>query len=813
MHRNPTRVSGYFHRLFASIAIRRSDFFDESFYRTCYREIADSHPNPLHHFLTEGWKQGRWPNPSFDLADFLIRNPALRPMRNFPVEAVLTEWQRIKAVRSLQPPAMDPLSTGTYRLPDLSIGLPELSDAECTRLFRHLLVYGIAPANAANRTAIANPAAMQQAIARIARLAALRNPTRQPEVSILVPVYEQERLTLSCIESILLWPHRRPFEIILADDASPSAFPLKLYGIPGIRVIRSERNLGYLRNCNHAAAHAAGKYIVLLNNDTVVLPQWMDALIDTLETVPSAGLAGSRLIFPDGRLQEAGGVIWEDGTGWNYGRYQNPDDPAFTYRRDADYCSGASIAIGTELWKRLGGYDPRYAPAYYEDTDLAFRVREQGLRVIYQPLSKAIHLEGQSSESHAGGTVKQHQAINHRVFLDRWKLTLHTHGGPDNPPSHFENRRTLGRLLFVDATTPTPDQDSGSADIFNIMKLSLDLGFEASFIPENLRYAGRYTRQLQGMGVQCWYRPHVTNLADAIVRALPATDAVILFRVDTAANAIDRIRDANPRIPVIFDTVDLHFLRLERQAELQGDSAIAARAAATREREIGVMRKADATIVLSRYEQDLVAKISPDTACHRIPIVRDIPGRAGVGFDGRNDIGFLGGFGHPPNLDAVRYFLSEIWPLVRNRLPDCRFLIAGSRMPEELTGGRWPGVEAVGFVQDLKPFFARCRLTVAPLRYGAGLKGKVVSSLAHGVPVVATGIAAEGSGLEDGREILVAEDPERFADYVVRAYSDRKLWTALSDRGLEFCESEHSFEAVRPALKALLQSVGLRLSA
>jgi GT2 family glycosyltransferase/glycosyltransferase involved in cell wall biosynthesis len=610
-----------------------------------------------------------------------------------------------------------------------------------------------------------------------------------------------------------MWSHRRPFEIILADDASPSAFSLKLHGIPGIRVFRSEHNLGYLRNCNRAAEIAAGKYIILLNNDTVALPNCLDALIDTLETVPDAGLAGSRLIFPDGRLQEAGGIIWDDGTGWNFGRHQDPDDPAFTYRRDADYCSGASIAIETDLWKRLGGYDPRYAPAYYEDTDLAFRVRDQGRRVLYQPQSTLIHLEGQSSNSHAGGTVKDYQEINHRVFLDRWKQTLRTYGSPDNLPAHFENRRVCGRLLFIDATTPTPDQDSGSADICNFMKMFLEMGFELSFIPENLAHAGRYTRQLQGTGVQCWHRPHVMNLRDAIVRALPATDGVIVYRVETTANAIDCIRDANHRIPVIFDTVDLHFLRLERLAELEDDSAIAARAKATRERELETMRKADATIVLSRIEQELIERLAPEIACHRIPIVRDIPGRQGIGFNDRRDIAFLGGFGHPPNLDAVRYFLSEIWPLVHTRLPDCRFVIAGSRMPEELTRGHWPGVEIAGFVEDLSTFFARCRLTVAPLRYGAGLKGKVVSSLSHGVPVVGTGIATEGSGLQNGRELLVADDPAQFADCIVRAYSDRALWTGLSDRGIEFCESEHSFAAVKPSLKLLLESVGIEVPA
>ncbi|MEX1108705.1 MAG: glycosyltransferase [Dongiaceae bacterium] len=220
-----------------------------------------------------------------------------------------------------------------------------------------------------------------------------------------------------------------------------------LYGLPGITLFRHETNRGYLHSCNGAAAVARGRYLIFLNSDTIVLPNWLDALIDTLDMVPGAGLVGSRLLFADGRLQEAGAAVREDGTILNYGRWQDANDPAFNVQREVDYCTGASIALRKTLWDALGGFDARYVPAYYEDTDLAFRVREHGQRVLYQPLSTVIHFEGQSSQSHPDGSVKRrYQEINRNRFLARWKNAIEDRGNAGSGRSDLEGGRVQQRI-------------------------------------------------------------------------------------------------------------------------------------------------------------------------------------------------------------------------------------------------------------------------------------------------------------------------------------------------------------------------------
>jgi len=245
-----------------------------------------------------------------------------------------------------------------------------------------------------------------------------------PLVSIIIPAHNNWEYTYSCLYSVLHNTGGMAYEVIVADDASGDETKNILDHVSGIRVVRNGENLGFLRSCNKAAQEASGKYLLFLNNDTNVQQRWLSDLVDLLERDGGVGMAGSKLVYPDGRLQDAGGIIWSDGSCWIYGRWDDPDKPKYNRTADADYVSGACMIIRKELWEDIGGFDERYSPAYYEETDLAMEVRKRGFRVAYEPASVVVHFEGVSCGRDEKQDTKRFQVINREKFLRKWETVL-----------------------------------------------------------------------------------------------------------------------------------------------------------------------------------------------------------------------------------------------------------------------------------------------------------------------------------------------------------------------------------------------------
>ena len=627
-------------------------------------------------------------------------------------------------------------------------------------------------------------------------------PTSEaPVASLVIPVFDQFAHTLACLRALAAHPPATPFEVIVVDDGSRDETADALPRIAGVRYHRRTANGGFIAACNDGASLARGEHLVFLNNDTVPQPGWLEALLGTFDDEPGTGMVGAQLLYPDGRLQEAGGVVFADGSGWNYGKFESPEDPRFAYLRDCDYASGAAIAIPRALFAALGGFDTRYAPAYYEDTDLAFAVRAAGHRVVYQPASRVIHVEGGTAGTDTQVGMKAYQVRNRDTFAAHRATALAAHLPANTVPTPALLHRRQKQILVIDAQTPRPDHDSGSLRLVNLMRLLREEGAHVVFLPADRHRVEPYASQLQRMGVEAWHAPFAARAPAWLREHGHRFDAVMVSRHYVASEFIPLVRAHAPQARLIFDTVDLHYLRERRGAEVSGDTALARAAERTRALELSVIAKCDATLVVSEVERELLRSDAPSAQVEILSNLHRVAG-AGKPFADRHDLVFVGGFRHPPNVDAVLWFVREAFPRIRERLPEVQFHCIGSHTPPDIQAlAAVPGVIVHGHVADIDPYMDGCRIALAPLRYGAGVKGKVNLSMAHGQPVVATPCAVEGMHLRDGDDVLDGDTPDAFADAVVRLYRDEALWTTLSRNGLHSVAAHFSLDAARDTVR------------
>jgi len=620
----------------------------------------------------------------------------------------------------------------------------------------------------------------------------------QPVVSIVIPVYNHARHTLACLRALAAHPPAAACEILVIDDGSSDDTAAWMAQIDGLRYHRRVQNGGFIAACNDGLRLARGQYVVLLNNDTVPQPGWLDALLDTFARVPEAGLVGAQLLYPDGRLQESGGVVFDDGSCWSYGRFESAEDPRYASLRDADYCSGAALAIPRALFEELGGLDTRYAPAYYEDTDLAFKVRAAGRRVLVQPASRVVHDEGTSNGTDTRSGVKAWQVRNQQVFADKWRDALSRQLPAGSVPGPARLHRGQHQILIVDEAVPRPDRDSASLRQFNLIRMLLAGGAHVVFLPTRGGHGGAATEALQALGVEVWHAPWMKGVGDWLRAHGRRFQVAVLVRHHVASVCLPLLRRHAPQARTVFDTVDLHYLRERRGAELAGDPRLARSAERTRASELAVMAATDVTLLVSAAEKEQLALDAPQVKVELLSNLHEVAGQ-GLDWAQRHDLVFVGGFRHPPNLDAMQWFIGEVFPLIRQRLPQVRFHCIGADVPDSLQAlaASQPGVQVHGYVPDVVPWMAGGRIAVAPLRFGAGVKGKINLSMAHGQPVVATTCAAEGMHLRDGQDVLVADGAEAFADAVVRLHDDEALWRQLSGNGLRNIARHFSMDAAR----------------
>lgn len=615
-----------------------------------------------------------------------------------------------------------------------------------------------------------------------------------PLVSIIIPVHNHFDSTYSCLRSIWQNTQNVKYEIIVGDDASTDETQTICDYAENIETIISEQNVGFLRNCNYAAEFAKGKYIVFLNNDTNVQSNWLTSLIETMENDPLVGLVGSKFVYSDGRLQEAGGIIWRDGSGWNYGRFDDPANPQYNYLKEVDYISGACIMIRAHLWADIGGFDERFAPAYYEDSDLAFEVRRRGHKVIYQPKSTVVHFEGISHGTDVSGGVKKTQSINQLKFREKWKDVLDR--------EHFENGanvfhardRSRGKrtIVVVDHYVPHFDQDAGSRTMYQYLRLFTDMGFNVKFVGDNFFKHEPYTSMLQSLGVEVLYGAHMQRSFKKWIREYAEyINFFYLLRPHIAEKYIDLV-SGQENSKIIYNGTDFHYIREARQYRLSKNPEALISARRWREREFKLFAKCDIVFTISEYEKFLLSNKMPGKHVTVIPtfIYEDgFPLGTHRSFDERFSISFVGGFAHAPNVDGVLWFAEEVVPTLLRRIPNLVINIIGSNPPETIRRLQSKNVNVTGFVDDLEleKYYDETRVTIAPLRFGAGVKGKIIESIAHAIPVVTTKVGMEGiTHAEDVVEC--ASNAAEFVEKIISIYDNEIVWNEIRRRQTEYAE-------------------------
>jgi len=632
-------------------------------------------------------------------------------------------------------------------------------------------------------------------------------------VTVLIPAYDDVREVSLCLESIFSFPTRTPFTVIVGDDASPNEDLRVLDGLPGVRIVRQPKNLGYVDHVNELAKYVDTEFLLTLNQDTIVCPGWLDELVDEMDRHPECSVVGPRIVDTEFKIREAGAILFKDGHAAHRGRGQNPEEPSYNYSMEVDYVSGCALLSRTSVWRRLGGLRQDFAPAYYDDGDYCLRIQMEGEIVRYAPLSSVVHFEGTSMgrDETDSTSLKHHQVLNRQRLASLHPALAERSSIEDLPwpDSHCQSKPLAVCVL---ERAPNASRDGGSVDFVLLIEYLVELGYRTALVFTTEVHPER-TVEWRAKGVQC------TQFGHRDTKRLFET-AEIVWSLGIIAG-LELIRNGFQHRLWIHHTSDCATRRLEgmldiaqRTPDMTRDSfdwyvGLPKRPDAMWELERKVIESPNITLFVSDEDLAYCQARGVDGNFIRIPIFRGIHRTDVADYEipALQTVGFVGSFSHSANPDAVEYFLSTIWPAVHRELPASQFLIWGSNISRSNTE-TWaaiPGVVVRGWFSTWEQVICETRVFVSPLRFGAGMKGKVLQSLLLGRPVIGTRLSFEGLDTAKLHSTFASDDPQVIADSLIESLRSDSCWGRSLQAGQALLSRNFYRDAEVAQLKELLE--------
>ena len=630
--------------------------------------------------------------------------------------------------------------------------------------------------------------------------------SHRPAVSVVIPIFNRAALTLQCLEA-LCCEAAIGLEVIVIDNASSDETEHLFERIEGIRYVRNRENIHFLDASNQGAALATGTALLLLNSDTRVVPGTIGSALETLTASPTHGAVGAKLILPDGSLQEAGSMVWSDGTCLGYGRGDAPDRAPYQFQRPVDYCSAAFLLTPRAVFESLGGFAGEFRPAYYEEVDYCLRLREHGYSVIYEPRATVWHFEFASSRR----TEDALQLQRHRraLILARHSSVLSEKPSPG--PAHVvlnrSPKRAQPRVLWIDERIPHSRYGAGYPRAQQILRCLNESGCDVTLYPAVFEEPGESWAQIYRtlprtieVAALSHYGP--TGVQRFLRERKGHYDLYFVSRPETMRTIRALlVRDPSliPLTKVIYDAEALFSNRERLEAAVTGKPLTDGEYQRRIERELSLARGVKHILTVSAEEAAIFRKhgfndvsiVSHAVAVH--PPVKSFRERSGILFVAA----IHGNAG--PNYDAAQWFCREVLPLLRAQGTNDVFYIVGYNQAKGLDQYGHFGVEIVGEVEDLSDWYERSRVFVAPTRFAAGIPLKIIEALANGLPTVATTVLLNQLGWVSGQPVLRADTPSEFAK-AIHDLLDETLWTRLSNASMDRIFADFSVPKLRHEL-------------